>query len=159
MRIKLAALLIGLYAVVVAVACITTYNRPKITMKDGVPQLEKRPDGCHVDVFEEGQKVPREHLDIGSIVLEWPSAKIKEQGPEGAINTLKAAACEHGAFIVKDLRALSTAEDFGGGLIYEATLATLVENGHPINEKKLADAGTTPEPTKTSEAAPVNRGW
>jgi len=152
----------SLMLVVVAVsavgvgACITTYNKPKFVAREGIPLLDRRADGCNVDVFEDGTKVTRDHLDIGSIVLEWPQSKLKEQGPEGAITTLKAAACEQGAFIIKDMRALSTGID--AGLVYEATLATLVENGRPINETKVADGGPL-APLPDDKPPEVQKGW
>jgi hypothetical protein len=147
---------LGFVVLLAGAACITTYNRPKVTPKDGAPLLEERPAGCHVDVFEEGQKVTRPHLETGFIVLNWPKEKIKEQGPEGAMTTLKAAACEHGAFLIKDFRALSTGAD--GGLVYEGTLATLVENGRPINEKKEKEKDKPAETQAAAEPAPA-RGW
>lgn len=130
------ALVVG----IVAVACLTTYNRPKYTPIDGAPAVEPRPEGCHVDVFEDGSKVARPHADLGRIVLDWPHAKLKEQGPEGAINTMKTSACENGAFLVKDVRALSTGA-VESGLVYEGTLATLLgDDGQPLNARK-SDAG------------------
>lgn len=137
-------------------ACITSYNRYKWTALAEAPPVEPRPEGCHVDVFEDGQKVTRPHADLGAIVLEWPQQKLDEQGPEGAITTLKAAACEQGAFIIKDLRALPRGPK--EGLVYDATLATLLdENGRPLNLKVpkepaagtadgTPDAGPTPSP-------------
>jgi hypothetical protein len=137
----------------IAVACLTTYNRPKFTAIDGAPAVEPRPDGCHVDVFEDGSKVDRKHAELGRVVLDWPQAKLKEQGPEGAINTLKAAACENGAFLVKDVRALSTGA-VESGLVYEGTFATLLgDDGLPLNARR-ADAGPiAPAMSKMGEAA------
>lgn len=124
----------------IAVACLTTYNRPKFTPVDGAPLVEPRPEGCHVDVFEDGSKVDRKHVELGRVVLEWPTAKMKEQGAEGAIKTLQASACEKGAFIVKDVRGLSMGA-VDSGLVYEGTFATLVgDDGLPINARR-PDAG------------------
>jgi hypothetical protein len=121
-----------------SIACLTTYNPYRWTPKLEAPPVEPRPDGCHVDVFEDGERVPRPHTDIGTVVLEWPQSKIKEQGPEGAIKTLKSAACETGAFIIKDMRALPAGIN---GLVYEATLATLLgDDGQPLNLRR-PDAG------------------
>lgn len=133
--------LIALIALAAAIgACLTTYNRYKYTAIDGAPAVEPRPEGCHVDVVEEGDKIGRPHADIGRIELRFPQAKLKEQGPEGAIKTLKAAACENGAYFVKDLRALPTGVG-DPGLVYEGTLATLLgDDGQPMNAKR-PDAG------------------
>jgi hypothetical protein len=135
------------------VACLTAYNRYKWTALDGAPVVEPRAEGCHVDVFEDGQKVDRPHAELGSLVMEFPQSKLKEQGPEGAIKTLKAAACENGAFIIKDLRALSTGA-VDKGLVYEGTLATLLgDDGQPINLRRT-DAGPASDPVP-----PAAGGW
>jgi hypothetical protein len=121
-------------------ACITAYNPVKVTPDAKAPLVDPRPGGCNVDVFEDGQKDPRKSVVIGRIVLNWPSDKIKEQGPEGAIKTLKASACEQGAFMIEGMRALP---DGDGGMVYEADLATLLgDDGKPVNlhvEKPAAD--------------------
>lgn len=140
-----------------ALACITTYNKPKLTLLEGAPAVEQRADGCHVDVYQDGEEVPRPHAVLGSVELDWPQKKIEEQGPEGAISTLKAYACENGAFLIKDLRALSMG--VGEGMIYEGTFATLLDDsGKPLNAKGApvaADAGpasetTAPAPTPSA---------
>lgn len=126
-------------AAVVSVAtlslcCITTFNKPKLTPAEGAPEVLRRADGCNVDVYQDGEAVPRKHADLGAVELDWPQKKIEEQGPEGAIATLKAFACEKGAFVVKDLRVL--AMGVGEGMIYQATFATLLDDdGRPLNAK------------------------
>jgi hypothetical protein len=138
---------------VVGVACLTTYNRPKFTAQDGAPAVEPRPEGCHVDVFDDGTKVDRPHKELGRVVLDWPQSKLKEQGPEGAYRTLKASACENGAFIVKDVRALSTGA-VESGLVYEATLATLLgEDGEPLNARRPDAGPIAPALDKAAAAA------
>ena len=128
-----------------AAACLTTYNQCKITPLADAPAVETRPGGCNVDVFEDGQKGARKHVDLGHIVLEWPLAKIKEQGPDGAMKTLRAAACESGAFLITDLRALTTGD---GGLVYEGELATLLgDDGKPVNLKKVDAPATARGPS------------
>ena len=148
--------LFGTLAIAVAclcVACLSTYNRPKFTPTDGAPLVEARPEGCHVDVFEDGAKVNRPHAEIGRVVLEWPTSKVKEQGVEGAYKTLQAYACENGAFIVKDVRALSMGA-VDSGLVYEGTFATLLgDDGLPLNARR-ADAGPiAPAVSKAGAAA------
>lgn len=137
----------------IAVACLTTYNRPKFTPVDGAPLVEPRPEGCHVDVFEDGSKVPRPHKDLGRVVLEWPTSKLKEQGAEGAIRTLQASACEKGAFLVKDVRGLSMGA-VDSGLVYEGTFATLLgEDGEPLNARRPDAGPIAPAMSKMGEAA------
>ena len=128
-------------------ACLTTYNQYRFTASPDAPAVEARPAGCNVDIFEDGQKVKRKHQLLGHIVLEWSNGKIHEQGPEGAMKTLRAAACECGAFMLVDMRALTTGD---GGLVYEADLATLLnDDGTPVNKKvpKETAAAVTPPPT------------
>jgi hypothetical protein len=154
---KKLVVVIALASAVAGVACLTSYNRYKWTALADAPQVSPRPDGCNVDVFEDGSKVPRPHADLGNIVLEWPAAKLQEQGPEGAIATLKAAACENGAFIIKDMRALSTGED--RGMVYEATFATLLgDDGKPINLKGVDAGPEVAAPAPAASAAPAS-GW
>lgn len=139
--------MLGLLAA--AGACLTTYNRVDWSLLPEAPPVERRAEGCHVDLFEDGQEVTRPHRDLGRAVLNWPQDKLKEQGPEGAIATLKTAACERGAFIIKDLRALTTGRE--AGLVYEATFATLLgDDGEPLNLIRpdagpaAGDAGAAP---------------
>ena len=154
---KLAALAALTIVALGLVACLTAYNRYKWTPLNGAPAVEPRAEGCHVDVFEDGQKVDRPHVDIGSIVMEFPQSKLKEQGPEGAIKTLQAAACENGAFIIKDLRALSTGA-VDKGLVYEGTLATLLgDDGQPLNLRR-SDAGPAAAAV-ADPAPPAAGGW
>lgn len=141
-------------------SCITAINNAKLKPIEGAPEVEKRADGCHVEVFQDGEAVTRPHADLGTVELDWPKKKIEEQGPEGAINTLKAFACEKGAFVIKDLRAL--AMGVGEGMIYEATFATLLgEDGKPLNPKgskpeAAVDAGPAPtDPAPTSTPPPA----
>lgn len=146
------AALVAITALVLS--CITTFNRPKLTPKEGAPEVERRSDGCHVDVFQDGEQVPRPHAELGTVALDWPQKKIEDQGPEGAMVTLKAFACERGAFVIKDLRALTMG--VGEGMIYEATFATLLdEQGKPLNAKVAVqpDAGSA-----GSNGAPADAG-
>lgn len=138
-----------------ALSCITTYNKPKLTLKEDAPAVDKRADGCHVDIYQDGETVPRAHADLGAVVLDWPQKKIEEQGPEGAIATLKAFACESGAFLVKDLRAL--AMGVGEGMIYEGTFATLLdESGKPLNATVAVDAGVPADGAAPAPAPPAS---
>lgn len=116
-------------------ACLTTRNRPAITPRAEVPALEGRAPGCNIEMLEDGTPPTRPHLDIADVVLEWPRDKVAQQGPAAAIETLKQAGCEHGAFIVHGIRALTTGS-VDSGLVYEATFATLLgDDGKPVNLK------------------------
>jgi hypothetical protein len=129
----------------VATACLTAMNRPKIVPRAEVPALEPRPLDCRLDVTE--QKETRPHLDIADVTLDWPKSRMDQQGPEGAMNTIRAAACEQGAFVVHDLRAIAIGS-IDQGLVYEATLATLLDdNGKPLNLKRDSPAlkGNAPD--------------
>jgi hypothetical protein len=144
--VRRAVVVVAAVAVFVAglASCLTGYNRPKVTLLDGAPAVAPRPGGCNVEIVEDGKQVGRPSAPIGHIVLDWPNDKVKEQGPDGAIKTLREAACEAGAFFVLNMRGLPTAD---GGLVYEADLATLVgDDGKPINaaEKKVVSAPSPP---------------
>jgi hypothetical protein len=129
------------------VACLTVYNRPKITPRPEAPPLERRAEGCHVEILDGAWDKP--HLDFADIALDWPRSKIAEQGPEGAMATLRLAACESGAFAIHDMRALvlGTVDQ---GMVYEGVLATMLDDqGKPLNLKvdKKPDAGTATDAT------------
>ena len=127
-------------AALATVACLTAYNRYRWTALEGAPMVEPRAAGCHVDVFDDGQWVDRPHIELGHIVMEFSRSQLHEQGQARALETLRSAACEHGAFVIKDVRALPMGS-LQRGLVYQATLATLVDaDGQPINPWR-ADAG------------------
>jgi hypothetical protein len=116
-------------------ACLTTRNRPTIAARADVPPLEGRAPGCNIEMLEDGTPPTRPHLDIADVTLEWPRDKVADQGPAAAMETLKQAGCENGAFIVHGIRALTTGS-VESGLIYEATFATLLgDDGKPVNLK------------------------
>ncbi|MCC7071346.1 MAG: hypothetical protein IT383_08485 [Deltaproteobacteria bacterium] len=151
---RVLALPLALALTLGASACLTTVNKPKLIASASAPAVDKRADGCHVDVYQDGEEVQRPHAVIGTVALDWPQKKIEEQGPEGAIATLKAFACENGAFLIKDLRAL--AMGVGEGMIYEGTFATLLDDkGKPINAKGVPPGGDAGPPT---EAVPPASG-
>lgn len=140
-------------AAVLAAACLTLVNRPKVVLRADAPLLEPRATNCNVEIVEEGQRLTRPHLDFGDVVLEWPRDRVAQQGAEVAMRTLRETACENGAFFVHNVRALTTGE---AGFVYEGTLATLLDDaGRPLNLKAApvppagdsADAGSgTVEP-------------
>jgi hypothetical protein len=141
------ALALALVVAGIGVACLTTFNRPKVVMKPDAPALEARPENCHVDVLE--GPLDRPHLDFADITLDWPRSRIDQQGAEGAMATLRASACEQGAFVVHDMRGLVLGT-MDQGMVYEGTLATLLgDDGKPLNLKPApnapaADAGPAP---------------
>ncbi len=125
----------------VLVACATTVSNADYTAASDAPLLERRPDGCHVEIYEEGKDVPVKHQVIGHVVLEKGKADLRG-GPDSGYGSLRAVACEHGAFIVRDVRALPTAN----GFVFEGDLAVLLdEQGRPV--------GNTPAPATTDGGA------
>ena len=120
--------------------CLTLVNRPKVTLRPEAPAVDARAGGCNVQVFEDGTAFTAPHLDIADVTLEWPRDKIAASGPDGALKTLRESACEQGAFVIYDLRALTNGY-IEAGMIYEATFATLLDaNGKPLNAKKVEPA-------------------
>jgi hypothetical protein len=136
---------VAVVAALAAASCLTTYNQYRYSADLDAPAVETRPAGCNVDIVEDGQKVTRKVKKLGHIVLDWPNGKIKEQGPDGALKTLRAAACENGAFMITQMRALPTAD---GGLVYEADLVTLLgDDGTPVNPKIVKAQPPAPPPS------------
>ena len=149
---------LALLAAIALCACMSTYNNARLKPKDGAPEVEPRGGGCNVEIYEDGQPVTKPHQDLRTVELDWPQAKIEEQGPEGALKTLKELACEKGAFLILDLRALTLG--VGEGMMYEATFATLLgDDGKPLNLKGAKgappDAGVaTPDPAPPAPPTP-----
>jgi hypothetical protein len=115
-------------------ACITTVNPVRFTRETGAPTLPSRADNCPVDIVDDGTKFTRPHKLIGHVVLEWSATQMKDQGPDYALRTLRSAACEQGAHVVINMRALP--RGFNEGMIYEGDLAVLLdENGDPLQGK------------------------
>ena len=120
--------------VVSAAACITTVNSVKYERFTGAPVLQARGEGCSVDIVDDGTKFDRPHKEMGSVVLEWSATQMREQGPDYAMKTLRTAACEEGAHVVLNMRALP--RGFNEGMVFEGVLAVLLdENGEPLAGK------------------------
>ncbi len=140
--------------VVVVVAgcagCITTVNPVLFTRETGAPTLSSRADNCPVDVIDDGTRFDRPHKLLGHVVLEWSASQLKDQGADKALRTLMNAACDVGAHVVINMRALP--RGFNEGMIYEGDLAVLLdEKGDPLEGKATGTAvshgGTDDAPT------------
>jgi len=137
-------------------ACATLVNPVAFTSEPGAPTLEPRPDGCSVDISDENGPPPRPHRVIGRLELSWSPDRIKEQGAEGALKTLRTAACEHGGHLVLNMRALP--RGFNEGVLYEADLAVLLdEKGEMLIGAATATSSSSGDVTSTSvmPAAPT----
>lgn len=123
--------------VALAAGCATTVADATFIPEPGSPVLQRRPDGCHVEVFEEGKSVTLPHRSIGRVSLQKGKGDLRG-GPDSGYASLRAVACEHGAFIVKEVRALPTAD----GFLFEGELAVLVDaEGKPVGQAPT-DAGS-----------------
>lgn len=141
--------LLSALVVVTAGACATLVNPVTFTSEPGAPTLEPRPDGCSVEISDENGPPPRPHRLIGRLELSWSPDRIKEQGAEGALKTLRTAACEHGGHYVLNMRALP--RGFNEGVLYEADLAVLLdENGDMLIGAATATSSSSAGVTGTS---------
>lgn len=136
-------------------ACATLVNPVSFTSEPDAPILEPRPDGCSVEISDENGPPARPHKVIGRLELSWSATRIKEQGAEGALKTLRTAACEHGGHYVLNMRALP--RGFNEGVMYEADLAVLLdEKGEMLIGAATATSSSSGEVTGTSvETAPL----
>lgn len=126
-------------ALFVVVGCITTVNPVTYVRDTGAPTVPARADGCAVDIVKDGAVFDRPHKVLGHLSLEWSQSRIESQGAEGALRTLKSAACEEGAHVVLNMRALP--RGFKEGMLYEGDLAVLLDdNGDPMTGKSTGTA-------------------
>ena len=93
--------------------------------KPGAPALEARPAGCNVQVVDDGTKVGRRFIDIGTVTLAMGTDALRTEGEQGALAALRHEACARGAHILRRVRGLPMS---GGGVTYEATVAVLVDD-------------------------------
>lgn len=144
-------------AVAACAGCITTVNPVVFSRETGAPTVPARADGCSVDVVDDGAKFDRPHKLLGHVVLEWSASQMKDQGPDYALKTLKSAACEQGAHVVLNMRALP--RGFNEGMIYEGDLAVLLdEKGDPLQGKATGTAashGGADDPPTTTTTTPT----
>lgn len=129
-------------------ACATTVNPVVFTREFAAPTLASRADNCPVDVVEEGNAFDRPHKLLGHVVLEWSATQMKEQGPEYAYKTLKAAACEQGGHAVINLRGLP--RGFNEGMIYEGDIVALLDEHGEVLTGKATGTAASHEGTSTS---------
>jgi hypothetical protein len=146
--------LVVVLAVVVIVtgsvaSCLTLFNGVVFEPLPDAPVLEARPEGCIVEVVEDGTTSQRKARVIGRVKLDWSREQMQTQGAAGALKTLRAAACERGAHLVLDMRALPKTPD--PGVVYEADLAVLLnDDGEPLVASKL---GPKPSPAAPASSA------
>ncbi len=145
--------------------CITTVNPVSFTRDTGAPTVEPRADNCPVDVIDDGTRYTRPHKVLGHIVLEWSANQVREQGPDYALRTLKSAACEQGAHVVLNMRALP--RGFQEGMLYEGDIAVLLDDNGEILQGHATgtsvshsgrddeDAGVATVPTAAATPAPT----
>ncbi len=144
------------FVLVATVACATLVNPVVFISAADAPLLEARPEGCTVEITDENGPPPRPHRVIGRLELSWSADRIKEQGAEGALKTLRTAACEHGGHYVTNMRALP--RGFNEGVLYEADLAVLLdEKGELLIGAATATSSSTGGlgETATTPAAPA----
>ena len=101
------------------------------------PVVEPRAEGCAVEIVQDGLTSSRASQTLGHIRMEWSTEQMRTQGHDGAVKSLKAAACERGAHLVLGLRVLPRTPD--PGAVYDADLAVLIdEAGKPLQPKSMA---------------------
>ena len=106
--------------------------------KRDAPALVARPAGCNVQVVDDGTKVGRRFIDIGTVTLAMSRDGLRTEGEAGALAALRNEACARGAHILRRVRGLPMD---AGGFTYEATVAVLVDDaGHAVTALP-SDAG------------------
>jgi len=135
--------------VVAGAACLTLVNPVTFTREHGAPTLPARADNCPVEIYDEGQAFEKAHKLLGHVVLEWSATQFKEQGADTALRTLKNAACDVGAHVVINMRALP--RGFNEGMIYEGDLVALLDDkDDPLRGKATgtveSHGGIPPQP-------------
>jgi hypothetical protein len=131
----------NLVTVVVAaasVSCLATLNGVIYEPAADAPVVAPRAEGCAVEIVEHGTTSSRANHTLGHIRMEWSTEQMRTQGHDGALKSLKAAACERGAHLVLGLRVLPRTPD--PGVVYDADLAVLLdETGKLLQPKSMAE--------------------
>lgn len=124
-----AALLVA--SLLAATACLTTVNPVVFKPDADAPTLPERAEGCAVEIYDENEKPERPFKTFGRIELSWTQQQVNEQGPEGAMKTLKLAVCERGGHYIVNMRALP--RGFKEGMLFEGDIAYIVDaDGKPL---------------------------
>jgi len=151
-------------ALCAATSCLTTVNPVVFKADADAPTLPERAEGCAVEIYDENQKPERPFKTFGRIELSWSQQQLTEQGPEGAMKTLKLAVCERGGHYIVNMRALP--RGFKEGMLFEGDIAYIVDaDGRPLmgvssgsstSKSGVGDA-TSPEtsPAPAAEPAPA----
>jgi hypothetical protein len=139
-------------------ACLTTVNPVTFKPDADAPTLPERAEGCAVEIYDENEKPARPYKTFGHIELSWSQQQLTEQGPEGAMKTLKLAVCERGGHYIVNMRALP--RGFKEGMLFEGEVAYIVgADGQPLmgvsSGSATSKAGVgAGEPTPASDASP-----
>lgn len=152
-----------------SMSCLTTVNPVVFKPDADAPTLPERAEGCAVEIYDENEKPARPFKTFGRIELSWSQQQLTEQGPEGAMKTLKLAVCERGGHYIVNMRALP--RGFKEGMLFEGDLAYIVDaDGQPLmgvssgsatsksgvgdSEPSSAAAATPPDAASTPTPAP-----
>lgn len=143
--------------VVVTGGCVTTVNPVIFKVDADAPVLPERAEGCAVEIFDENETPPQKSKTFGRIELSWSQSQLTDQGPEGALRTLRSAVCERGGHYVLNLRALP--RGFKEGMLYEGDVAVIVDDdGKPLmgissnSATSKSSAGEATAPASTTAA-------
>lgn len=143
----------ALTGLLVVSACVTTVNPVTFKADADAPLLPERPDGCAVEIFDENDKPPQAYKTFGRVELSWSQSQLTDQGPEGAMRTLRAAVCERGGHYVVNLRALP--RGFKEGMLYEGDVAFIVDaDGKPLMGVSSGTATSSAGISEAPAAAP-----
>jgi hypothetical protein len=142
-----------------ATSCLTTVNPVVFKPDADAPTLPERAEGCAVSVYDENQQPERPYKTFGRIELSWSAQQIAQQGPEGAMKTLKLAVCERGGHYIVNLRALP--RGFKEGMLFEGEVAYIIDaDGRPLvgvesgSATSKSGVGDTSPPLVTTPAPP-----
>lgn len=134
-----------------ATSCLTTVNPVVFRPDTDAPALPERAEGCAVEIYDENQQPARPFKTFGHIELSWSQQQLTEQGPEGALKTLKLAVCERGGHYIVNMRALP--RGFKEGMLFEGDVAYIVDDdGQPL--MGVASGSATSKATAGEESPP-----
>lgn len=123
-------------------ACSGLRGQAKFEPLPDAPPLTPRANNCHVEVLELGKTFSRDHQVVGTLLMELSRDDLASEGGRGVTERLRAAACERGLYVVRDIKAYPNVAT--GAVLYEAKGAVLLDDeGRPIGSAALVvdDAG------------------
>lgn len=144
-----------------ATSCLTAVNPVVLTPDADAPTLPERAEGCAVEIYDENQRPEQPYKTFGRIELSWSEQQIAQQGPEGAMKTLKLAVCGRGGHYIVNMRALP--RGFNEGMLFEGDIAYIIDaDGRPLMGIESGSAAsksgvgdTSPPLASTPAAAPT----